>query len=187
MKTFNATLGIIILLLSQPLLADHKHDKHKKHQRHNAQFQHYDYARVIKVRPIYREVRVANPIRECWDEPVRHTRNHKSAEGMLAGGIIGGIVGHQVGKGRGKKLATAVGTILGAQIGHEAVNSHSSPGHGDYVEYQQHCKTRQQVSYEEVIEGYDVTYRYKGEKYRIEMPYDPGKRIKMRIQVSPVI
>src|SRR5210317_1334643 len=104
MKTFNATLGIIILLLSQPALADHKHNKDKKQLRHNAQFQHYDYARVIKATPIYREVRVTDPVRECWDEPVIHTRKHKSAEGMLAGGIIGGIVGHQVGKGRGKKL-----------------------------------------------------------------------------------
>ena len=106
---------------------------------------------------------------------------------MVAGGLIGGIVGHQIGKGRGKKLATAVGTIIGAQIGHEAVNGHVSSSHNDYVEYEQHCKTRQQVSYEEVLDGYDVTYRYKGEKYRIEMPYDPGKRIKMRIQVTPVI
>ena len=36
-------------------------------------------------------------------------------------------------------------------------------------------------------DGYEVTYRYKGERYKIEMPYDPGKRIKVRIQVSPVI
>lgn len=188
MKTFSTTLGIIILLLSQPLMADHKHNKSKSHERHNAQFQRFDYAKVIKAVPLYREVRVSNPVRECWDEPVIHTRrNHKSAEGMVAGGLIGGIVGHQIGKGRGKKLATAVGTIIGAQIGHEAVNGHVSSSRNDYVEYEQHCKTRQQVSYEEVIDGYDVTYRYKGKKYRIEMPYDPGKRIKMRIQITPVI
>ncbi|MCP4431828.1 MAG: glycine zipper 2TM domain-containing protein [Gammaproteobacteria bacterium] len=187
MKTFNTTFAIVILLLSQPLMADHKHNKNKAHHRHNAQFQHYDYARVIKATPIYREVRVSNPVRECWDEPVNHSRRHKSADGIIAGGLIGGIVGHQIGKGRGKKLATAVGAILGAQIGHKAVNSHASSGHSDQVEYQQHCKTHQQVSYEEVVEAYDVTYRYKGERYRIEMPYHPGKRIKMRIQVSPVI
>jgi uncharacterized protein YcfJ len=46
---------------------------------------------------------------------------------------------------------------------------------------------RHQVSYEEVLEGYQVTYRYQGERYQIKMPYDPGKRIKLRIQIEPVI
>lgn len=187
MKTLNATLAVILLILSPNLLADHKHDKHWKHDRHNQQFQRYDYAKVVKATPIYRQVRVSNPVRECWDEPARHSSGHKSAEGMVAGGLIGGIVGHQIGKGRGKKLATAVGTLIGAQIGHDAVNNHRSSGHGDYVEYREHCKTTQQVSYEEVIDGYEVTYRYKGERYTIEMPYHPGKRIKMRIQATPVI
>ncbi len=98
-----------------------------------------------------------------------------------------GPFGHQIGNGRGKKLATAVGAILGAQIGHEAVNGHGNSGHDSYVEYEQRCDVRQQVSYEEVIDGYKVSYRYKGERYNIEMPYHPGKRIKMRIQVTPVI
>ena len=187
MNAFNATLAIVIFLLSQPLMADHKHKKNNGHQEYNSQFQHYDYARVIKATPIYREVRVTNPVQECWDNPVVHSRNHKSAEGMVAGGLIGGIVGHQIGKGRGRKLATAVGAIIGAQIGHQAVNNHSSSDRDNQLEYQQNCKTHQQVSYEEVVEGYDVTYRYNGDRYRIEMPYHPGKRIKMRVQVSPVI
>ncbi len=186
MKTVISTFAIVLLVLSPTLMADHKDNKHGRNY-HGPQIEHYDFARVIKVRPIYREVRVSNPVRECWDEPVTHTRNHKSADGMVAGGLIGGIVGHQIGKGRGKKLATAVGAILGAQIGHDAVNGHFKSGQSDYVEYQKHCDTRQQVSYEEVIDGYKVTYRYKGERYKIRMPYDPGKRIKMRIQVSPVI
>lgn len=186
MKTIKSTIAVTLLILSPALMADHKHSKQKKHN-YQSQIQHYDYARVIRATPIYREIRVSNPVRECWDKPVTHTRNHKSAGGMVAGGLIGGIVGHQIGKGRGKKLATAVGTILGAQIGHEAVNGHVKSDHGNYVEYEQHCDTRQQVSYEEVIDGYKVIYKYKGQRYNIEMPYDPGKRIKMRIQVSPVI
>ena len=186
MKSIKSTFAIALLVLSPALMADHKPNKHNKNG-YESQFERFDYARVIKVKPIYREVRVSNPVRECWDEPVKTKRNHKSADGMLAGGLIGGVVGHQIGKGRGKKLATAVGAIIGAQIGHEAVNGHVKPGHNEYVEYEKHCNTRQQVSYEEVIDGYKVTYQYKGERYKIDMPYDPGKRIKMRIQVTPVI
>jgi uncharacterized protein YcfJ len=43
------------------------------------------------------------------------------------------------------------------------------------------------MSYEQVVDGYDVTYRYRGKQYHLEMPYDPGERIKMRIQFTPVI
>ncbi len=186
MKTMKSTIAIALLILSPTLLADHRQGNTDRHDS-EFQIQHYDYARVIKVTPVYREIRVSKPIHECWDEPVIHTRHHKSAGGMVAGGLIGGIVGHQFGKGRGKKLATAVGAILGAQIGHEAVNGHVKSDYSDRVEYEQHCGTRQQVSYEEVVDGYKVTYKYRGERYKIEMPYDPGKRIKMRIQVSPVI
>jgi uncharacterized protein YcfJ len=107
---------------------------------------------------------------------------------MLAGGIIGGIVGHQVGRGSGQRVATAVGTLIGARIGHDAVNGHEShPPREELVGYEEHCKTRYQKSYEEVLDAYDVTYEYRGRTYRLQMPYDPGERIKMRIQITPVI
>jgi uncharacterized protein YcfJ len=112
----------------------------------------------------------------------------KSASGMAVGGILGGVIGHQVGKGRGNKLATALGAIIGASIGHDAVNGHvqSSKGHR-YTQYEEQCEVQHQVSYDEVVDGYDVTYRYQGERYHIEMPYHPGKRIKLRISIAPVI
>ena len=189
MIKLRSTLAIVLLILSPTLMADHKHKKHNNHARHNVQIQQYDYARVIRVKPIYRQVRVSSPVTECWDRPVQHTyhKSHKSAGGIVAGGLIGGIVGNQIGKGRGKKLATAVGAILGAQIGHEAVNGRNSSSHGQYTTYEEHCEVHEQVSYDEVIDGYKVTYEYDGKRYKIEMPYHPGKRIKMHIQVSPVI
>ena len=104
--------------------------------------------------------------------------------GMAVGGILGGVIGHQVGKGSGKKLATALGAIIGAGIGHDAVNGHvQSSQRQRYTEYQEQCEVQHQVSYDEVVDGYAVTYRYQGERYHIEMPYHPGKRIKLRISV----
>ncbi len=183
MKSFQSALVITLIILTPAAMADSKHKRHN----HNAQIQHFDFARVIHVEPLYRQIKRSNPVRECWQEPVQHTRSHKSAEGMFAGGLIGGIVGHQIGKGRGRKLATAVGAIIGAQIGHEAVNGHVRSGHSQYVEYREHCEVQHQISYEEVVDAYLVTYQYDGQRHKIEMPYHPGKRLKMRIQATPVI
>jgi uncharacterized protein YcfJ len=159
---------------------------HKKHG-YKASEASYEYAEVLNARPIYREVRVSEPIRECWEEPVYHTQQQpKSAGGMLVGGLIGGVVGHQVGGGRGNKIATAMGVLLGAKIGHDAVNGHIK-AERRVVGYEEHCKTQHRVSYEERLDGYDVTYEYRGREYQLVMPYHPGEHIKMRIEFAPVI
>jgi len=161
----------------------HKHKKSGHELRQNL----YEYATVLEATPLYREVKVSKPVRECWDEPVYHTRRgHRSAAGMLAGGLIGGIVGHQMGKGRGNKVATAMGTLIGAKIGHHAVNADVQTER-TLAGYEEHCKTHHRVSYEEVLDGYDVSYDYRGRQYQLVMPYDPGEHIKMRIEFTPVI
>ena len=192
MKILKSTLAIAMAVSLVTVTSSSFAGSKNKHYANNSIGQHYDYAKVIKVNPIYREVRVSTPVRECWNEPAVHSSGRyshpKSAGGMAVGGILGGVIGHQVGKGQGKKLATALGAIIGAGIGHDAVNGHvqSSQGHS-YVEYLEQCEVHHQVSYDEVIEGYDVTYRYQGERHHIEMPYHPGKRIKLRISITPEI
>ncbi|MDN5851018.1 MAG: hypothetical protein L0H63_15515, partial [Nitrococcus sp.] len=52
-----------------------------------------DYARVIHVEPIYREVAVSTPQRQCYDQPVyHHYRSNGGGNGML-GAVVGGVVG----------------------------------------------------------------------------------------------
>lgn len=186
MKTFSTTIAVTLLALAGTAGAAGNIEQHYDHA---ARQDLFEYARVMDVRPLYREVEVSRPVRECRDEPVYQTRHRepKSAGGMLAGGLIGGIVGHQVGKGSGRRVATAVGTLIGAKIGHDAVNGHDSHRPPEVVGYEEHCRTRYQASYEAVLDSYDVTYEYRGRTYRLEMPYDPGERIKMRIQITPVI
>ena len=184
MKQMTTTLGAALIVFSSVAGAGDYHQG-KKGARH---FQHerFDYARVVKVEPIYREVKVSEPVSECWKEPVtRKIRTNGSAGGMLAGGIVGGIIGHQLGQGRkNQRVATAMGTLIGASIGSQTNKPHQSRQFE--TSYREHCNTYERVRYEEVLDGYDVTYRYKGREYRIDMPYDPGKRIKMRISVEPV-
>lgn len=177
-----------LLTVSTGALADRDYDKYEDDP---ATHKQYEYGKVIKVSPVYREIKVSTPVKECWQEPVTRPRSVRqgshSAGGTLAGGLIGGIIGHQFGHGRGKKLATAVGTIVGAQLGHDAARGSHASSHGSYTAYESFCEVENQVSYEEVLDSYRVTYRYKGNKYQTTMPYHPGKKIKLRVSIEPVI
>ena len=183
LQTIMATVLLIAVSTAGTAGDKYGHKKPKHGKAHGV----YEYATVLEARPIYREVRVSQPVRECWDEPVYQTRHRtKSASGILVGGLIGGVVGHQIGDGRGNKIATAMGAILGAKIGHDAVNGHVA-SQRSVVGYEEHCTTRQRISYEERLEGYDVTYEYRGREYQLVMPYHPGEHIKMRTEFTPVI
>lgn len=147
--------------------------------------EYFDYAKVIDVEPIVRQVRVEMPRRECWDEevPVRHS-GYQSATPMILGGIIGGVVGNTMGKGHGKDAATVAGTILGGSIGRDIGHQNQRPA-GYQTVTQTRCEQRVDYRNEERIDGYQVTYIYNGERYTTRMPHDPGKRVRVRVAVSP--
>ncbi len=142
------------------------------------------YARVIRVSPVYHYVSVSRPVTECWDEPVSETRYYRRHDGgsTLAGGLLGGIIGHQIGHGHNRPVATALGTIIGAQIGHDA------GARGSYTTqetYRNVCQVvEREDSYEKVQDGYEVSYLLEGKKYQTHLPYDPGRRIKLKVQVD---
>lgn len=148
----------------------------------------YDKARVIHVEPVVRTIRVRTPQRECYQEEVRrpvHIQHRHSDGAAIIGGIIGGILGHKLGKGRGG--ATVAGTLIGASIGKNSARHRDHDEYYEEVSYEDRCTTRVSYHTEERIDGYDVTYRYKGEKFTTRMPYEPGKFIKVRLSISPVV
>lgn len=167
-------------------------DKGKlKYSGHGPVYEEVSYAKVIDVSPVYREVRHSTPVKECWQEPVTRSKRVRSHSGnaagaTLAGGIIGGIIGHQFGKGRGKKAATAVGTIIGAQLGHDSARGSHADSYTQYTTYEDFCEVENHVTYEEVLDSYQVTYRYHGQEYSTNMPYNPGKKLKVRVSVEPL-
>ncbi len=193
MKNFQLTNATVKMLMVTCLVTVSGSSLAHQHEQQLALYDEQNsqiaYGKVIKVKPIYHEVKVTTPVKECWQEPVtrsKHVRHGANTAGStLAGGLIGGVIGHQFGKGRGKKLSTAVGTLIGAQIGHDSARGSHSSQHS-YTAYEKHCEVEHQVSYEEVIDSYRVTYRYKGNKYKVNMPYDPGKRIKLKVSIEPV-
>lgn len=148
----------------------------------------YDYARVVSADPIVRYVTVRRPVQNCWNDVEYFTVN-RPAPGVgaqtLAGAIVGGVIGHQFGSGRGNDAATVAGTLIGAAIANDSAHRR----HG-YVATQhsrpvRRCETVVREHREERIDGYRVTYRYNGQTYRTRMPYDPGRELRVRVDIRP--
>lgn len=172
-------LAAVTALAGAMMIAPAAHADHK--DKRKGPPSDWDYAEVVSSRPIYREVRVAEPREECWDERVvrRERRGYGPSAGAITGAIVGGVIGHQFGNGRGKDAATVAGAILGAGIGEQA--GYENRRVAERVSYETQCRTVHDVRYEERIDGYDVAYRYGGRVYRTRMPYDPGDRIRVRV------
>jgi len=147
----------------------------------------YDYAKVVSVTPVVRYVTVSTPVKECWDDTQYYTRTRPEpgrAGRTLFGAIVGGVIGHQFGSGHGNDAATVAGTLIGAAV---ANGSDDRPYYTttEYSRPVRRCETNYSSHQEERIDGYDVVYRYHGQKYATRMPYDPGNRLKIRVDVRP--
>ena len=173
-----------------------------------------DYATVVNVEPVYREVTIRQPRQECWieeqrhiirEQPARHypsgRQYRQSANGsdVLVGGIIGGVIGNQLGRS-GDSGTRAGATVAGAIIGSALANNRSSaaarhrrqptdvhrpPRETVTTRPVERCETRTDVRYEQRLDGYDVTYRYHGETFTTRMKRDPGSRLEVQVTVQP--
>ena len=95
-----------------------------------------------------------------------------------------GDVRHQFGSGHGNDAATIAGSLIGASVANR-----SSRGQGysttEYSRPVRRCETKYQSHQEERIDGYDVIYKYHGRTYGTRTPFDPGKKLKIRVDVRP--
>ena len=153
----------------------------------------YDYARVVDVDPIAREVRVDSPRRECYPETryrEEGRRGHRGTAGAsILGAVIGAGIGNSIGHGNGRGVATVAGAIIGSAVGHdigEQRSRYDDDAPARTVAYtEERCEVRYETSYQQRIEGYRVTYEYNGQRFVTQLPYDPGKRIRVRVNVEP--
>jgi uncharacterized protein YcfJ len=150
----------------------------------------YDYARVISSEPIIRYVTVNTPVRECWQETEYYSVERPvpgSGVHTLVGAVVGGVIGHQFGSGRGNDAATVAGTIIGAAIGNDSAKRRYGASYSstEYARPVERCETRMTSHQEERIDGYRVVYKYHGQKYETRMPYDPGREIRVRVDIRP--
>ena len=175
---------LILLGISGSALADH----HQRTARNDRAM--YDYAEVLSSQPIVNYVTVTTPVRECWEEMEYYTVDRPqrgTRAGTLLGAVIGGVIGHQVGSGRGNDAATVAGTLIGAAIGNDSARRRNGDNAGaeTHARPVERCKTSYREHREERIDGYRVTYRYHGQKYQTQMPKDPGRKIRVRVDVRP--
>ena len=170
MSRFNPIFAAVagLALASGTALADPSN--HPYDERRDARGD-FDFADVVHVEPIRRQVR-----------PFSY--NH--VRGTLLGGAIGTVVGNQIGRGRGKDVARVAGALIGGAIGHNVSVDRERQLGGPPARGYERCEVRYRDSFEERIDGYDVTYAYAGREYVTRMPYDPGERIQVRVDVTPV-
>jgi uncharacterized protein YcfJ len=147
-----------------------------------------DLAPVVATRPIVEQVSV--PRQECWNEtvsvdaPPPPAANTLNPVGAIVGGVAGGVVGHQIGSGRGNDVATVAGTIAGALIGNTVANKATQPPPPAGPPVQQVVQRCQTVNgWQDVIRGYDVTYRYGGRDATVRLSYDPGPNVRVGVSV----
>jgi len=207
-----SSLAIGTLLLTSSLLSVAHADNGK---RRGAPNRFTEFARVVDVQPIYKQVRINEPRQECWTEHERqvtgyeqHNRNRRyesasagnNSGGAIVGGIIGGVIGNKLGRGSSKGSragATVAGAIIGSAIGNETGGSRRHNrrlrGHEQRESrpiYQdvpvERCRRVTETRYERRVQHYNVTYRYKGRTFNTQLPRDPGNRLELQVSVSPV-
>jgi len=159
-----------------------------------------EYATVIDVEPIFKQIRHEKPQQECWIEP--RSRSHSGGDAII-GGLIGGVIGNQLGKNssRGARNgATVAGAIVGSVIANEARGNEVSRHRRHKRRHEshrtlpqrvvttrpvEHCKETMHTSYEQRIQGYNVTYEYRGRTLQTRMKRDPGDQIELQVNVTP--
>ncbi len=172
------TILVTGLMASQSTWAD------RRHRIDNESFT--DTAKVISVTPIYRSISSTRPQRECWEEEVFYSEDaggDNTALNMIVGGAIGGALGHNI--GRHSDSAKIAGAVIGSAIGYDRAQRHRGR-HKLRRGVEERCQTvYEQVSHER-LDGYRVTYRYRGQTFTTITDEDPGKRLRLRITLTPL-
>jgi uncharacterized protein YcfJ len=160
--------------------ADHRGDVYSSSE-------YTDYAEVIDVEPLVRDVHISDPRQECWQEEVYYQDHGPADRGntaarMVLGGLAGVVIGHQFGHGDDRDTNALAGGIIGSGLGY-GLGGHRPRYDG--VDYEERCHVVNDYYTEERVDGYRVTYVYHGETFTTQLPYDPGDRLRVRVDVDP--
>jgi uncharacterized protein YcfJ len=139
-------------------------------------------AKVLASTPVFETIN--EPRRECWTETVGYEtqgyRESNNTGGAILGAIAGGLVGSTVGKGNGRVAAAAVGAATGAVVGDRW--NDGGTRYDSRPQQVERCRT--QDNFRQVVNGYDVRYRFQGREYSTRLPYDPGRWLTLNVSFS---
>lgn len=130
------------------------------------------------------------------------TTNAGGNVATVIGGLLGAAVGSQVGGGSARYATAAIGSMVGGMAGRQvyenaqrnryprtgtvevcdpvAVNgNYGNAGYGNAGYGNGYYASNGSVA------AYDVTYEYGGRTYRTRTSYNPGNRIRVRVDVRP--
>ena len=156
-------------------------------------------ARVVSVHPVTERIPVSRE--ECWNDRqrgyeerrvVRSDTGAAIGAGTVLGAVVGGVIGHQFGNSSGgRDRATAAGAVVGGLVGNQ-VDRGNAGAPRESVEVErvpvertvERCRTVNEVR--EATLGFDVRYEYEGRQFSTRMPFDPGQRLMVRIDVTPI-
>ena len=168
----------------------------------------YDYARVVRVDPVIVREPGRGGEQRCYDRPAQDGYGGRgdgyrdggyygdyygdrgyadsanpAGRGLatVVGGVIGAVAGSRFGGGSGQLLGTAVGTMVGGVAGRSVYDANHPVVRQGTVRV---CDPAPYAERERV-DGYDVTYEYAGRTYRTHSDYNPGERIRIRIEPAP--
>ena len=162
-----------------------------------------DQARVVSSRPVVEHIPVSRE--ECWNEVQRGyeerriTRSDTGAAigpGTILGAVIGGAIGRQFGNSTGgKDRGTAAGAIMGGVIGNQIERDANAQGPSAARELEgserrpversvERCRVVDEVR--EATVGWDVRYEYQGREFSRRMQHDPGRFVRVRVEVEPI-
>ncbi|WP_434028533.1 glycine zipper 2TM domain-containing protein [[Pseudomonas] boreopolis] len=161
----------------------------------------YDYARVVRVDPIIVSDYAERSEPRCYERPADGyvdrgggyydgygggyaSPGNRSGRSLatVVGGVAGAVLGSRVGGGSGRLVGTAIGTMVGGVAGRSIYDA-NHPGYA-----QGSVRVCDPVTYRderERVDGYDVTYEYAGRTYHTRSDYNPGDRIRVRVDVVP--
>ena len=152
---------------------------------------------VLSARAVVEQVPVNH--KQCWNE-THHVYEHTVTRqdngpmigpGTVIGAVVGGVIGHQMGSSSGgRDRGTAAGAIVGGLVGNQVDKQNAADNPPQTVTTSrpvtvEKCEVVQEMR--QVTTGFDVRYRYNGREYVSRMPYDPGRRIRVAINVDPVV
>lgn len=137
---------------------------------------------------------------ECWNERTNSNESgyYRDESGRLyqgdsssnttrtvIGAIIGGALGTQVGGGDGRTAATIAGAAIGAAVGKNSGNNNRYVGYDRYSDNsgtERHCRT---VGSYGSRDTYRVSYTYGGIAYQTMSNVNPGRTLRVLVDVRP--